>query len=93
MTNNGVQIDASQLSNELLEQSVASGVNVAGIDGRLSVVEGNVSTLLNQATVSPTAFSSLLSRVDALPTVDDVSGRLSLLGGTMQGALTMKQDS
>ena len=91
VTSNGVQIDASQLSNELhaLEQSVASGANVAGIDGRLSVVEGNVSTLLNQTTVSPTAFSSLLSRVDELPTADDVSGRLSLLGGTMQGALTM----
>ena len=91
MTSNGVQIDASELSNELhaLEQSVASGANVAGIDTRLGVVEGNISTLLNQTTVSPSAFSALLPRVDGLPTADDVSGRLSLLGGTMQGPLTM----
>lgn len=91
VTNNGIQIDASELSNELdsLQQSVASGANVAGIDSRLGVVEGNVSTLLNQPTVNPTAFSELSTKVDALPTAEDVSNRLSLLGGTMQGPLTM----
>ena len=91
VTNTGIQIDASALSNELhaLEQSVASGANVAGIADRLSVVESNLSTLLNTAVVSPNAFSSLRAAVDALPSAADVSGRLSLLGGTMEGSLSM----
>ena len=91
VTSNGIQIDASDLTNSFaaLQQMVASGENVASIDSRLGVVEGNVSTLLNQATVSPAAFSSLSAKVDDLPTTQDVSGRLSLLGGTMEGPLTM----
>ena len=56
VTNGGIQIDASALSNEIqqLEQSVASGANVAGIADRLSVAESNLSTLLNTTVVSPT---------------------------------------
>ena len=44
VTGTGIQIDASALSNELhaLEQTVASGSNVAAIDTRLGVVETNV---------------------------------------------------
>ena len=91
VTNTGIQIDASQLSNEIhaLEQTVASDANVAGIADRLSVVEGNVGTLLNTSVVSPNSFSNLSQVVAALPTAADVSGRLSLLGGTMEGSLTM----
>ena len=65
VTNGGIQIDASALSNEIqqLEQSVASGANVAGIADRLSVVEGNLSTLLNTTVVSPNAFSNLSAAV------------------------------
>ena len=91
VTNNGIQIDASALSNEIhaLEQTVASDVNVAAVSSRLTTVEGNVSTLLNTPTVSPTAFSALSTKVDGLPSAADVSNRLSLLGGTMQGPLTL----
>jgi len=91
VTGNGIQIDASALSNELhaLEQTVASGTNVAAIDTRLGVVESNVANLLNTTVVSPTAFSILQAAVSELPTASDVSGRLSLLGGTLEGALSM----
>jgi hypothetical protein len=91
VTHDGIKVDASAISNALnaLEQTVASGDNVAVIADRLSTVEGNVGTLLNAPTVSPTAFQDLSNAVSQLPSFDDVSGRLSLLGGTMQGPLTM----
>ena len=91
VTGTGIKIDASSLHDDLraLEQSVASGENVAAINDRLGVVEGNVSTLLNATTVSPAAFSQLQNEVAALPTAADVSTRLSLLGGTLQGTLSM----
>ena len=91
VTGTGIKIDASSLHDDLraLEQSVASGENVAAINDRLGVVEGNVSTLLNATTVSPAAFSQLQNEVAALPTAADVSTRLSLLGGTLQGSLSM----
>ena len=91
VTNSGIQIDASALSNEIhaLEQIVASDANVSAIAERLSIAEGNLSTLLNTAVVSPIAFSNLSQVVAELPTASDVSGRLSLLGGTMEGSLTM----
>lgn len=91
VTGTGIQIDASALSNELhaLEETVASGENVAAINDRLAVVEGNVGTLINTTVVSPTAFANLSAAVDALPTAAEVSGRLSLLGGTLEGALSM----
>jgi len=91
VTNRGIQIDASALSNQIhaLEQIVASDANVSAIADRLSIAEGNLSTLLNTAVVSPNAFSNLSAVVDSLPRAEDVSGRLSLLGGTMEGSLTM----
>lgn len=91
VTSNGIQIDASQLSNEIhaLEQTVASDANVAAVSSRLSTVESNVSTLLNTPAVSTASFSALSSQVSSLPTSADVSGRLSLLGGTMEGPITM----
>ena len=91
VTPTGIQFDASTLQNalETLQLTVASGANVAAISDRLSTVEGNVSTLLNQPTVSPSSFSALQETVSHLPTADDVSGRLSLLGGTLEGPLTM----
>ena len=74
----GIKIDASGLVNDLrqLEQTVASGDNVNAIADRLSVVEGNLSSMLNTTTVSPIAFAALVADVAALPSADDVSGRL-----------------
>ena len=91
VTHDGIKVDASAITSALnaLEQTVASGDNVAAIADRLSTVEGNVGSLLNTPTVSPSAFQTLSNAVSQLPSVDDVSGRLSLLGGTMQGSLTM----
>ena len=91
VTGDGIQIDASTLSNALdaLEQTVASGENVNALGTRVTLIEGNVSTLLNTPTVSPATVSALQATVSALPTAADVSGRLSLLGGTLEGALSM----
>ena len=91
VTPSGIQVDASAISNALstLEQTVASGDNVAAIADRLSTVEGNVGALLNTPTVSPSAFQTLSNAVNLLPSADDVSGKLSLLGGALQGQLTM----
>ena len=91
VTNQGVQIDASSITNSLntLEQTVASGANLNALDGRLSIVEGNVGTLLNTPVVNPTSFADLSATVAGLPTASDVSGRLSLLGGTLEGQVSM----
>ena len=91
VTSDGIQIDASALSNALdaLEQTVASGDNVNALGTRVTLIEGNVSTLLNTPTVNPATVSALQATVSQLPTAADVSGRLSLLGGTLEGALSM----
>lgn len=91
VTHEGIKVDASALNDALsaLQQTVASGDNVAAIADRLSTVEGNLGTLINTPVVSTAAFQALSTAVSQLPSVDDVSGRLSVLGGTLQGALTM----
>lgn len=91
VTHDGINVDASGINNAIqsLQQTVASGDNVAAVSDRLSTVESNLGTLLNAPTVSPDSFQALSTAVSQLPSLADVSGRLSLLGGTMEGALTM----
>ena len=94
VTHEGINVDASALNDALtaLQQTVASGDNVSAIADRVSTVEANVGTLLNAPTVSPASFQALSTAVSNLPSLDDVSGRLSVLGGTLQGALTMNSN-
>ena len=91
VTSTGINFDASALSNQLsaLQQTVAESADVTALSTRLHTAEQSIHALGSAPKVEVSAFNSLQSAVAALPTSTDVSNRLSVLGGTLQGALTM----
>ena len=91
VTPTGIKFDASALSSQLstLQQTVAESADVTALNTRMYSAEQSIYTLANAPKVSPTAFNTLQAAVSNLPTNTDVSNRLSVLGGTLQGALTM----
>ena len=91
VTPTGINFDASALSNELaaLQQTVAESADVAALSTRLYSAEQSIHALGSAPKVEVSAFSALQDAVAALPSNADVSNRLSVLGGTLQGSLTM----
>ena len=91
VTPTGIKFDASALSSQLstLQQTVAESADVTALNTRMYSAEQSIHNLGNAPKVEVSAFQALQAVVDQLPTNTDVSNRLSVLGGTLQGALTM----
>ena len=91
VTPTGIKFDASALSSQLsaLQQTVAESADVTALNTRMYSAEQSIHNLGSAPKVEVNAFNALQAAVAALPTSTDVSNRLSVLGGTLQGALTM----